>query len=168
MRLELLRIDVLSVRKNDHILASARDDKTPVGLKTPEIAGVKPAVYDRLPRRLLVPVIALHDDGSTDADLADSVFVGRIDLDANTANRLADGADARWLPDGRRCRCGRSLRESVGLKHRVSETIQISRNDRIETRTTARQNVQLRSDRVMNPAKQFASVTRVRKAALQS
>src|SRR4030095_13595956 len=54
VRFELLRINILAIRQDDHILASSRNDKAAVGLQTSEITRVVPAIDNRRPRRALI------------------------------------------------------------------------------------------------------------------
>src|SRR4051794_6844243 len=59
--LEVRRRDVLAARGDDDVLLAAGDREVAVGVDLPDVAGVEPAVLQRLPGRLLVLVVALED-----------------------------------------------------------------------------------------------------------
>ena len=75
----MLRDDALDLGREhleagrvDHVLLAVDDEDGAVLVHAREVAGVQPAVrLDRLPRRLVVPVVALHDDRAPDHQLAD-------------------------------------------------------------------------------------------------
>ena len=77
--LEVGRGDVLAAGGDDDVLLAAGDLDEAVGVDLADVAGVEPAVDDRLPGRLLVLVVALEDVRALDQDLA---VVGDLDLAA--------------------------------------------------------------------------------------
>ena len=86
--LEVRRGDVLAARGDDDVLLAAGDRQVAVVVELADVAGVQPAVDERLPRRLLVLVVALEDVRAPDQDLA---VVGDLDLAAR--ERAADRAE---------------------------------------------------------------------------
>ena len=79
LRLEVRRRDVLAAGGDDDVLLAAGDREIAVFVELADVAGVKPAVDDRLPGGLLVLVVALEDVRALDEDLA---VVGDLDLAA--------------------------------------------------------------------------------------
>src|SRR5215210_379720 len=75
--LEVGRGDVLAARRDDDVLLAAGDREVAVLVELAEVAGVQPAVLERLARGLLVLVVALEDVRPPDQDLA---VVGDPDL----------------------------------------------------------------------------------------
>src|SRR5215210_4318047 len=69
--------DVLAARRDDDVLLAAGDREVAVLVELAEVAGVQPAVLERLARGLLVLVVALEDVRPPDQDLA---VVGDPDL----------------------------------------------------------------------------------------
>ena len=109
--LEVRRRDVLAARGDDDVLLAAGDLDEAVGVDLAEVAGVQPAVDDRLAGRLLVLVIALEYVRAPDEDLA----VVR-DPHLATGKRLADRADPEVL-GGRDRRRGRGLGHAPALEN---------------------------------------------------
>ena len=69
--LDFFRVDVLSVRPEEHILDAALDKQVSVGREASEVAGVVPSVaVDGLACGLLVFVISQHDVHTPCDDLA--------------------------------------------------------------------------------------------------
>src|SRR4029453_17866659 len=97
---------------DDQILLAVDDVDVPVVVEAAQVAGVKPAVPDRLcgqPRRAPVPE---HDRGRADADLANVPLA--VDAHLHAGGRLADRAEAS-LPGWRRRDQGRSFRQPITL-----------------------------------------------------
>src|ERR1700722_9798433 len=74
--LELYGGDVLPAGYHN-VLGSVHELHVAVGVHAPQVAGVKPAVPERLGRRLLVVEIALHDVVAAHHDLAHRHAVSR-------------------------------------------------------------------------------------------
>src|ERR1700757_1653428 len=68
--LDLARIHVVPA-PDDHVLLAVDDEEVAVRIDPRDVAGVKPAVADRLPGRVAAPPVALHDVVALDDDLAD-------------------------------------------------------------------------------------------------
>ena len=111
LALEVGRRDVLAAGGDDDVLFAAGDRDEAVGVDRAEVAGVEPAVDDRLPGRLVVLVVALEDVGALDQDLA---VLGDLDLAAREG--FADRADLEVVGRGDRRR-GRRLGHPPALEH---------------------------------------------------
>ena len=111
--LDVVRVDVLAGRRDDDVLHAADEDEPPAAIELAEVAGVEPAVLGLHLLRGLGVGVARHDVGAAREDLADAVLVGRVDLDRDARDRLADlaGGAAR-LGDGEH---RRGLGEAVAL-----------------------------------------------------
>src|SRR5512132_1449429 len=114
--LQQRRLDVpwkdVEAAPDDQVLLAVDDVDVPVVVEAAQVAGVEPAVPDRLRRQLRRAPVAEHDRAGTDADLADLAVAGDAHLDAG--GRLADGAEAstsRWRRRDER----RGFRQAVAL-----------------------------------------------------
>src|SRR5215207_11390155 len=87
--LEVGRGDVLAARRDDDVLLATGDVEEAVLVEAAEIAGVQPAVLERLPGGRLVLVVALEDVRALDQHLAVVA-----DLDLHVLLRLADRSEA--------------------------------------------------------------------------
>ena len=96
---------------DDDVLFAAGDLDEAVGVDLADVAGVQPAVDDRLAGRLLVLVVPLEDVGALDEDLA---VVGDLHLAAGEG--FADRADLEVVGGGDRRR-GRGLGHPPALEH---------------------------------------------------
>src|SRR5512132_2016048 len=97
---------------NDQVLLAVDDVDVPVVVEAAQVAGVEPAVPDRLRRQLRRAPVAEHDRARTDADLADLAVA--VDAHLHAGGRLADGAEAstsRWRRRDER----RGFRQAVAL-----------------------------------------------------
>src|SRR5205823_1193222 len=87
----------LEARDVDHVLHAVDDEEIAVGVAVADVAGMKPAVADRLRGGRGVAEIALHDVGPFDHDLA-ALAAGDLpalevdDLHLDVLDRRADGA----------------------------------------------------------------------------
>ena len=95
---EFGRIDVLTAR-NDDVLATVGDEPETFSVTISNVASMKPAAAQRLPRRRLIAPIACQDIGTADENLAlravgdlDALAIDRLDVAMDS--RLAGRADA--------------------------------------------------------------------------
>src|SRR4029453_2294999 len=130
----------------------------------PEISGIEPSIPYRFLSGRRIVVIPFHQDRATDADFTNAIAVGGINPDVDPADRLTHRSDDIRTP-WRRGRGCSSFRQSIGLKHGVSEPIQISCDDRIEARPPACQHTQIRTHGLMNPPEKLSSRLRVSNVA---
>src|SRR5680860_1923514 len=93
--LEVGRGDVLAAGGDDDVLLAPGDRDEAVGVDRAEVAGVQPAVDDRLAGGLVVLVVALEHVGALDEDL-----VVRGDLYFAAGEGLADRADLEVVRGG--------------------------------------------------------------------
>src|ERR1017187_6501743 len=123
--LNLARVHVVAT-SDDHVLLAVDDEEVALLVDPPEVAGVKPAVLDRLAGRGGALPIALHHVRAADHDLADLVHRTLVamlvdDLHLHVLDRrsnrprlaLAIGIVKR---SDRRC-----LGESIALEHLAVE-----------------------------------------------
>ena len=70
VRLDLLRINILSVRQHDDFLAPPGDEQIPIRIEVPQIARVEPSIPQHLVRCLRTIPISLHHNRAANRDLA--------------------------------------------------------------------------------------------------
>src|SRR5438270_12814790 len=74
MRLDLFRINILTVAEDDHVLAAAGDKEVSVSVNVSKIAGVQPPIAENLRRGIRTVVITLHYNWTADEDLSGAIF----------------------------------------------------------------------------------------------
>ena len=125
--LDLARIDVVTAA-DDHVLLAVDDEEVAVLVDLAHVAGVQPAVADRLGGRVLALPVALHHVVAPDHDLADlalrdlvAVVVDDLHLDAldRSPDRAGLALAVGVVERGDR----RGLREAVALEDLASERV---------------------------------------------
>ena len=93
-RLDLRAIDVLAAAQH-HVLGPVDDEDEAVVVDAGDVAGVEPAVLDRLRRRLGSVEVALHHDRAAHAQLADDVGAGCQHVALGTDEASVEGGHDR-------------------------------------------------------------------------
>ena len=124
--LDVRRGDVLAAGGDDDVLLAAGDLEEAVGVDLADVAGVEPAVDERLAGRLVVLVVALEDVRPAHQDLA---VVGDLHLAAG--ERLADRAELE-LVGPRDRRRGRGLRHPPALEHEHAGGVEEAEDLRVD------------------------------------
>ena len=88
--LDLDAVDVLAA-PDDHVLGPVGDEQEAVVVEVADVAGVQPAVDDRLGGGLGLVPVARHDDRALDADLAGLAPAAAASPSGSTMARSTDG-----------------------------------------------------------------------------
>src|SRR5664280_133036 len=103
--------DVLAAGSDQELLLAAGDPQEPFVVELSNVVGVEPSVYQGPAGGCLVVAVGREDVVALDQDL--TVI---CDLDRDTRQRPADGADLDQVRGVHVCRCC-GLGESVALEH---------------------------------------------------
>ena len=71
MGFNLIRINILAVGEDDKFLAASGDEQVPAGIEVAEIAGMQPAIFNRVGGGVGPVPVAFHHDGAANQDFAD-------------------------------------------------------------------------------------------------
>src|SRR5262249_46734569 len=118
MRFEFFRVNVFSVGKDNHVVASSGDRELPTRVDETEVARAEPAILNCLGGFVGCMKIPLHHNWPAYAYFTYSVGVRSVHANAHPADRLSDCADAVVVGGCDGCR-SRGLRETVRLEDQV-------------------------------------------------
>src|SRR5262249_27077167 len=90
MRFNLLRVDVLSARKDNNVFAPACNCQVTFVIDESQISGVKPAIPDDLCSVGVVAVVTFHNQRSADRHFSDTLIIRRVDANGHTTQWFAD------------------------------------------------------------------------------
>jgi hypothetical protein len=138
MSLQFFGINIFAVGKYDDVFAPPRDAEIAVGINEAKVSGEKPSALDGGCSFGGITVVPLHDDRPANQNLSNAFIVRFVDADRDATDRTSNRADAVGFHRRDR-RSGRSFRQTVSLKQRVAEVVEILCNFRIEMRAAAGQ-----------------------------
>src|SRR5580704_13835115 len=96
-RLDILRINVFAFLGDDHVFLTAEELQVAGGIKTAEIAGHQPPVYDGLGGKLRFVEVAGHDCFAANGHLANAVVCRMDDTHLHPGKRLTHSVSSEGM-----------------------------------------------------------------------
>ena len=163
VRLNLLRINIFSVRKHDHFFSAARDEQVTARIEVSQIARVEPAIAQNRRRGIWTIPVALHHNRPAQRNLpcCRRALFHRFridDLRFHCGKRRPDGPNHNLPRTVDKC-AACCFRQAVSVQHVDPERIKIACNCRIKARTSRNQIAHVLAKRIVNLSKKkFAGV----------
>ena len=132
---DFVRIDVLAVGVDDDVFRSAHEIEIAVVIQAAEVAGIKPAIDQRLLRRLFIAEITDHHIGAARDYFS---YAGRIrlgDPNLNPGQGLADGAGQHAILRTRHRQDRRRFGQSISFEDSEAQSLKITLHFFIQRRT---------------------------------
>ena len=153
--LDFFGVNVFAGAEDDNFLLPAGDEEIAARVAVAEIARVQPAIANDLGGCFGTVVIALHDDGPANGDLADHVtgaILGRFGVDDFgfiAGKRRADRTDHVRLRRRDQCSAG-GFGQAIGLQHVEAKGVKVAADGHVEAGAAGDQVAHLGTEQGVN------------------
>ena len=123
---DFVGINVLAVRVDDDLFRAAHQIEIAVVVEPAQIAGIKPAIYERFTRGFFIAKITEHHVRPARDYFADAGCVRFVDLDLHAGQRPAHRAGEQAILRTRHGQNRRSFRQSVAFENSEAQSLKVA------------------------------------------